>query len=384
MKIKTAIVTGSGGLIGSQSVKFLIEKGYYVIGIDNDMRSYFFGDDASTKPSTTKLSNDFRGNFSHHTIDIRDYENLKNLFSDLSISINHDLDLIIHAAAQPSHDWAAKEPLTDFSINATGTVNMLELTRLYAKDATFIFTSTNKVYGDRPNFSFEQGVPDLQTGLMIEELETRYEARYPAYDNDLGAVSETMSIDACKHSVFGASKVAADIMCQEYGRYWNMNIGVFRGGCLTGPNHAGAELHGFLAYLVKCIITNKPYTIFGYKGKQVRDNIHSEDLLRMFWEFHQNPRPGEVYNAGGGRNNSTSVLEAIDTINRIAGTNWKNYTVSDEARSGDHIWYISDLSKFKSHYPEWDITISLEETIKQMVDFEKSKIKETKNEETVR
>ncbi len=376
-KTKTAIVTGSGGLIGSQSVKFLIDKGYYVVGIDNDMRSYFFGDDASTKPSTEKLATDFEDNFNPLNIDIRDYVTLETVFSALASDDKYDLDIIIHAAAQPSHDWAANEPLTDFSINATGTVNMLELTRLHAKDATFIFTSTNKVYGDRPNFDYyKSGSSDCN--LLIEELETRYEG-IDEFSKQPTEFDEGKSIDHCKHSVFGASKVAADIMCQEYAKYWNMNIGIFRGGCLTGPNHAGAELHGFLAYLVKCIVNDKPYTIFGYKGKQVRDNIHSEDLLKMFWQFHQNPRQGEVYNAGGGRDNSTSVLEAIDTINKIAGTNWKNYTVSDDARIGDHIWYISDLSKFKSHYPEWDITISLEETIRQMVEFEKSKIKETED-----
>jgi CDP-paratose 2-epimerase len=235
---------------------------------------------------------------------------------------------------------------------------MLEVTRLNCPKATFIFTSTNKVYGDTPNKS-----------PYIQERDTRWECV-----DDLGnptSIDETMSIDNTKHSVFGASKVAADIMCQEYGKYFGMNVGIFRGGCLTGPNHAGAELHGFLSYLVKCIINDKPYTIFGYKGKQVRDNIHSWDLVNMFWHFHQNPKHGEVYNAGGGRDNSTSILEAIHTINRIAGTNWSNYTISEQNRIGDHIWYISDLRKFKTHYPEWNITISLEETIKQMVDFEK-------------
>lgn len=384
-KQKSAIVTGSGGLIGSQSVKFLIEKGYYVIGIDNDMRSYFFGEEASTLPSTEKLEADFE-NFNALSADIRDMETLKLIFETASSDPDMELDLVIHCAAQPSHDWAAKEPLTDFTINAVGTLNVLECLRLYAPKATMIFTSTNKVYGDKPNHHFagyknHLGIKQPATeNFYIEELETRNEAYYYSdlYPKEqcLYSFPETVSIDNSLHSVFGASKVAADVMCQEYGKYHNMNIGIFRGGCLTGPNHAGAELHGFLAYLVKCIVNNKPYTIYG-NGKAVRDNIHSEDLLKMFWEFHQNPKPGEVYNAGGGRDNSTSVLEAIDTINRIAGTNWNNYTIkADEPRVGDHIWYISDLSKFKSHYPNWNITISLEETIKQMVAFEKSKIQE--------
>lgn len=356
-----AIITGSAGLIGSQACSFFSEKGYKIIGIDNDMRAYFFGEGSSTKDSLNSLKSKIN-DYEHYNIDIRDYQKLSEVFSKYSSSI----DIVIHTAAQPSHDWAANEPLTDFSINATGTMNMLEVTRLNCPKATFIFTSTNKVYGDTPNKS-----------PYIQERESRWECV-----NDLGtptSIDETMSIDNTKHSVFGASKVAADVMCQEYGKYFGMNVGIFRGGCLTGPNHAGAELHGFLSYLVKCIVNNKPYTIFGYKGKQVRDNIHSWDLVNMFWHFHQNPKQGEVYNAGGGRNNSTSILEAIDTINKIAGTNWANYTISEQNRIGDHIWYISDLTKFKTHYPEWNITIDLKETIKQMVDFEKQKIK-NKNE----
>lgn len=354
--MKIALVTGSAGLIGSQACEFFHNKGYKIVGIDNDMRSYFFGDSASTDASRVSLQEKLE-NYIHYTVDIRNYKGLEEIFAIYS----NDIEIVIHTAAQPSHDWAAKEPITDFSINATGTMNMLELTRLNCPKATFIFTSTNKVYGDTPNKS-----------PYIQERATRWECV-----SDLGnvtSIDETMSIDNTKHSVFGASKVAADIMCQEYGKYFGMNVGIFRGGCLTGPNHAGTELHGFLSYLVKCIVHDKPYTIFGYKGKQVRDNIHSWDLINMFWEFHKNPKQGEVYNAGGGRDNSTSILEAIDTINRIAGTNWNNYTISEENRIGDHIWYISDLSKFKKHYPNWNITISLEETIKQMVEFEKNKI----------
>jgi CDP-paratose 2-epimerase len=355
--VKIAVVTGSAGLIGSQACDFFSNKGYKIIGIDNDMRAYFFGESSSTKDSLDSLKSKIN-EYEHYNIDIRDYQKLNEVFSKYSSNI----DIVIHTAAQPSHDWAANEPLTDFGINATGTINMLEVTRLNCPKATFIFTSTNKVYGDTPNKS-----------PYIQERETRWECV-----DDLGnptSINENMSIDNTKHSVFGASKVAADIMCQEYGKYFNMNVGIFRGGCLTGPNHAGAELHGFLSYLVKCIVNDKPYTIFGYKGKQVRDNIHSWDLVNMFWEFHQNPKQGEVYNVGGGRDNSTSILEAIDTINRIAGTNWNNYTISEQNRIGDHIWYISDLRKFRTHYPNWSITIDLEETITQMVDFEKNKLK---------
>lgn len=361
-----AIITGSAGLIGSQACRFFSEKGYKIIGIDNDMRAYFFGESSSTKDSLESLKSNII-NYEHYNIDIRDYEKLNEIFSKYS----SDIDIVIHTAAQPSHDWAANEPLTDFSINATGTMNMLEITRLNCPNATFIFTSTNKVYGDRPNYSYENGIPDVEyNGLTIIEKEKRYEGIWCS-DDTLASIEEGMSIDNTKHSVFGASKVASDVMCQEYGKYFGMNVGIFRGGCLTGPNHAGAELHGFLSYLVKCILNDKPYTIFGYKGKQVRDNIHSWDLVNMFWHFHQNPKKGEVYNAGGGRDNSTSILEAIDTINRIAGTNWSNYTISEQNRIGDHIWYISDLTKFKTHYPDWNITISLEETISQMIEFER-------------
>lgn len=343
------------------------------------MRSYFFGNDASTKESEDKMLSDYgRENFNPLSVDIRDYSTLEVVFEGLKNDQDEgviDLDMIVHTAAQPSHDWAAKEPLTDFSVNAIGTMNLLELTRLNFPKASFIFTSTNKVYGDRPNLSFEQGVPDTEYGLMIKELETRYEGFNELTSEGLMSINEKMSIDHCKHSIFGASKVAADVMVQEYGRYFGMNTVIFRGGCLTGPNHAGAELHGFLSYLMKCIVNDKPYTIFGYKGKQVRDNIHSWDLVNMFWHYHQNPRPGAVYNAGGGRENSTSILEAIDKANTyliekgIKSQPWKNYTISDQARSGDHVWWISDLTKFKTDYPEWPgITISLDETINQIIE----------------
>jgi CDP-paratose 2-epimerase len=360
--MKIAVITGSAGLVGSQACDFFSNKGYKIIGIDNDMRAYFFGEGSSTKDSLESIKSKIN-DYEHYNIDIRDYQKLNEVFSKYSSNI----DIVIHTAAQPSHDWAANEPLTDFSINATGTMNMLEVTRLNCPKATFIFTSTNKVYGDAPNY------------LDLVETDTRWELNKETfkYNRCLGidaSINESMSIDNTKHSVFGASKVAADVMCQEYGKYFGMNIGIFRGGCLTGPNHAGAELHGFLSYLVKCIVNDKPYTIFGYKGKQVRDNIHSLDLVNMFWEFHKNPKQGEVYNAGGGRDNSTSILEAIDKINKIAGTDWSNYTISEQNRIGDHIWYISDLRKFRTHYPNWNITINLEETIKQMIDFEKNKL----------
>lgn len=344
-----ALITGAAGLIGSAAAQFFHDKGFEIIGIDNDMRKYFFGAEASTNESNLALSKKLP-NYFNYGLDIRNYEQLESIIS----SYKDKIKIVIHCAAQPSHDWAAKEPLTDFSVNATGTLNMLELTRLYAPNATFIFTSTNKVYGDRPNYAFD----------MAE-----FEKRYECYKNNVAVeVDETMSIDNCKHSVFGASKVAADIMCQEYGKYFNMNVGIFRGGCLTGPNHSGTELHGFLSYLVKCAVYDKEYTIFG-TGKQVRDNIHSYDLVNMFWHFHQNPRPGEVYNAGGGRENSISILEAIEYINTLdENVKWNKYTINpDKWRIGDHMWYISNLNKFKTHYPDWPgITIGVKEIIQEI------------------
>jgi CDP-paratose 2-epimerase len=260
----------------------------------------------------------------------------------------------LQPAAQPSHDWAAKEPLTDFGVNATGTLNLLELTRQHCSDAVFIFTSTNKVYGDTPNF------------LPLIETETRFEIdeSHPFFKF---GIDETMSIDNSKHSVFGASKVAADIMVQEYGKYFGMKTAVFRGGCLTGPNHSGAQLHGFLAYLMKCAISNTHYTIFGYKGKQVRDNIHSYDLVNMFWHFYQNPKNGEVYNAGGGRHANCSMLEAITLCEQISG-NKMSYSYQETNRIGDHIWYVSDVRKFQSHYQDWTWKYDLEQTLQQMHD----------------
>lgn len=343
--MKKALVTGSAGLIGSESTKFLINKGYEVIGIDNNMRKYFFGEDASTEWNKIKLEEDFTGKYIHINTDIRDNEKIEEIFK------NNEFEIIIHTAAQPSHDWAAKEPLTDFSVNATGTLVLLENFRKYCPRATFIFTSTNKVYGDTPN------------RLPLVELETRFEID-PNHIYKYG-INETMSIDNSKHSVFGASKVAADIMVQEYGKYFNLNTGVFRGGCLTGPAHSGTQLHGFLAYLIKCIDTGKKYTIFGYKGKQVRDNIHSHDLVNMFWHYHQNPKQGEVYNVGGGRNSNISILEAIKKIESVLGKK-AVYEYVEDNRSGDHIWYISDVSKFKKDYPEWDFQYNIDQIIEEI------------------
>lgn len=333
--MKIAVITGSGGLIGSQSVKYFSTKFDYIIGIDNDQRSYFFGKDASTEESTIKLAADFP-NFIHYSIDIRDQKAVFDIFAQY----NKDIQLVIHTAAQPSHDWAAREPFTDFSINANGTHILLEAARQFSKDAVFIFTSTNKVYGDRPN------------SLPLIEMESRWEIEesHPFFIN---GIDETMSIDQSKHSIFGASKVAADILVQEYGRYFNMKTGVFRGGCLTGPNHAGAELHGFLSYLMKCAIYKKHYTIFGYKGKQVRDNIHSYDLITMFDAFYENPKIAEVYNVGGGRYSNCSMLEAIKMSEEITGNSFI-FSYTEANRIGDHIWYISDTSKFKKHYPNWE------------------------------
>ncbi len=344
--MKSVLVTGSAGLIGSESVRFFAKKDFEVHGIDNDMRSYFFGPSASTLLVRKQLEKEF-GNYHHHEIDIRDQGAIGKLFK-LSV-----FDLIIHTAAQPSHDWAAKEPFTDFGINANGTLNLLENFRQHSPHSVFIFTSTNKVYGDLPNF------------LPLEELETRYEIQKGhRYEN---GIDESMSIDQSKHSIFGASKVAADILVQEYGRYFGLKTSCFRGGCLTGPQHAGAELHGFLAYLVYCIANGKPYSIFGYKGKQVRDNIHSFDLVNAFYHVFKKPRIGEVYNMGGSRHSNISMLEAIKKTEEILGKK-ANTMYTEKNRAGDHIWYISDVKKFKSHYPEWDFTYDSDAILKDVCD----------------
>ena len=346
--MSVAIVTGSSGLVGSETVKFLHAQGLEVMGVDNDMRRYFFGDAASTQWNTQRLKRSLP-HFSHHALDIRDEAGIDTLFS----RYGNDIALVVHTAAQPSHDWATREPLTDFTVNANGTMVLLEATRKHAPDAVFLFTSTNKVYGDTPNF------------LPLIETSTRWECD-PSHPFAEHGIDETMTIDRSKHSLFGASKVAADILTQEYGRYFGMKTGIFRGGCLTGPAHSGAELHGFLAYLIKCIVLEKPYTIFGYRGKQVRDNIHSFDLVNAFWHFYQNPRPGEVYNMGGSRHCNVSMLEAIALVEEMTGK-LLSYTLSDENRVGDHIWYVSDVRKFQDHFPTWKYTYDLKRTLAEMV-----------------
>jgi CDP-paratose 2-epimerase len=340
------LITGSAGLIGSEAVRFFAKLGYHVVGVDNDMRKYFFGEEASSLWNRDELLELF-DNYSHRDVDIRDEIAVKELFQHYGSEIS----LIIHAAAQPSHDWAATEPFTDFSVNANGTLVLLECTRRFCPEAVFAFTSTNKVYGDTPNY------------LPLIEQETRWEIDpHHAYQ---GGIDETMSIDQSKHSLFGASKVAADVLVQEYGRYFGMRTSCFRGGCLTGPNHSGAKLHGFLSYLMKCTVTGEPYTIFGYKGKQVRDNIHSYDLVNYFYHFFQNPPIGEVYNMGGSRLRNCSRLEAVRLCEEIAG-NRLNWTYSESSRSGDHIWLIMDVSRFKSHYPSWDFKYGIQDLLEQI------------------
>jgi len=353
--MNVAIITGSAGLIGSESVEFFAPRFETIVGVDNNMREYFFGNDGSTSWNRSRIENSIT-NYEHNNSDIRNYGDLEKVFKKFGT----DIKLIVHTAAQPSHDWAAKEPLTDFHINATGTLNLLELTRLHCPKAVFIFTSTNKVYGDNPNY------------LPLIEKETRWEIdeTHPYFKN---GIDEKMSLDHAKHSVFGASKVAADIMAQEYGKYFQMNVGVFRGGCLTGPKHSGTQLHGFLAYLMKCAITKKPYTIFGYNGKQVRDNIHSWDLVNLFWHFYQNPKQGEAYNVGGGRFSNCSMIEGITMCEKITG-NKMNYTYSETNRIGDHIWYISDMSKFKEHYPLWTWNYSVKDILFQMFNEMKQRL----------
>jgi CDP-paratose 2-epimerase len=352
--METAVITGSNGLIGSEAVRFFCDKGFNVVGIDNDMRKYFFGDDASTKWVESELAINYP-DFIPKSADIRDFSAVSDIFRDFG----RDIALVIHTAAQPSHDWAAREPFTDFGVNANGTLNMLEAMRQFCPDAVFIFTSTNKVYGDNPNL------------LPLVELDTRWEidVAHPYFSR---GIDENMSIDHCKHSLFGASKVAADIMVQEYGRYFGMKTGLIRGGCLTGPRHSAAELHGFLAYLMKCAITGREYRIFGYKGKQVRDNIHSEDLINAFWHFYQAPRRGEAYNMGGSRFSNCSMQEAISLCEKITGRKM-NIRYTEDNRAGDHIWWISDVSKFKSHYPEWNLTRNVEDILAEIHDYNKGR-----------
>jgi CDP-paratose 2-epimerase len=328
-----ALVTGSAGLIGSETSQRFHREGFDIVGVDNDMRARFFGAEASTAPTRARLEQTLK-NYRHESVDIRDTDKVDALFARLGKAVK----VVVHTAAQPSHDWAAREPHTDFTINANGTLNLLEATRRQCPEAIFIFTSTNKVYGDTPN------------RLPLIEQATRWEID-PAHAYRLG-IDEMMSIDQTQHSLFGASKVAADVLVQEYGRYFGMKTACFRGGCLTGPAHAGTELHGFLAYLMKCTVTGRPYRVYGYQGKQVRDNIHSHDLVEAFWQFVQAPRSGEVYNLGGSRHSHGSMLESIALCEEISGQKL-NWSYIKDNRIGDHIWWVSDVRKFQSHYPAW-------------------------------
>jgi CDP-paratose 2-epimerase len=346
--MSVAVITGSGGLIGAEAAQFFAAQGLDVVGIDNDMRSRFFGPGASTRRNWAALER--LKNYAHLEADIRDTEAIERLFRRHSAAIA----AVIHTAAQPSHDWAARDPLTDFSINATATLTLLEATRKYCPQAVFIFCSTNKVYGDTPN------------RLPLVELETRWELQEP-HPFAAHGIDETMSIDASTHSIFGVSKCGADLMVQEYGRYFGIATACFRGGCLTGPGHAGAELHGFLSYLVKCAVTGERYTIFGYGGKQVRDNVHSADLVQALWHVFQNPRVAEVYNMGGGRYANCSVIEAVKIVENLIGRPMSRVYV-DENRIGDHIWWISDLRRFQSHYPEWRLTRDIPSIIAEIYD----------------
>jgi CDP-paratose 2-epimerase len=343
----TAIVTGSGGLIGSESALRFTEAGFDVVGLENDMRARFFGPSASTAHTTERLKRTLGDSFRSLEIDIRDTEAVERVFNELSGS----LDLVIHTAAQPSHDWAASDPQTDFTVNANGTLNLLDATRRHAPTATFIFCSTNKVYGDLPN------------RLPLIELDERLEL--PADHRYFRGIDTSMSIDSSTHSLFGVSKAAADLLVQEYGRYFEMPTVCFRGGCLTGPNHAGAKLHGFLSYLMRCTMTGEPYTIFGYGGKQVRDNIHSADLVAAFGAFHRAPRAAAVYNIGGGRESNCSMLEAITLCEEIAEREL-HWELADDNRIGDHKWWISDLEPFKRDYPDWGITHGVNDVLREI------------------
>ena len=339
-----AIITGSAGLIGAEAARQFAARGLTVIGIDNDMRRHFFGDDASTRWARANLEQSVRG-YRHVEADIRDEPAMRAVFA----RYGRDIALVIHTAAQPSHDWAARDPLTDFTVNANGTLNLLMMTRAFCPDAAFIFCSTNKVYGDTPN------------RLPLVEGDTRWELA-PEHPYAEHGIDESMSIDASTHSLFGVSKASADLMVQEFGRYFGMRTACFRGGCLTGPGHSGAMLHGFLSYLMKCAVTGAPYQVLGYRGKQVRDNIHSHDLVNAFWAFFSNPRAAAVYNIGGGRYANCSVLEAIAVSEELTGRPM-NWSYADDNRVGDHIWWISDVRRFQADYPEWRPTYDIRATL---------------------
>jgi CDP-paratose 2-epimerase len=347
------LVTGSSGLIGSEAVQRFDDAGHTVHGIDNNMRREFFGPQGDTTWNLNRLKKSTR-DFHPHDIDIRDREALLAFFKATS------LDMIIHCAAQPSHDKSREIPFTDFDVNAVGTLNLLEATRQFAPDAVFIQMSTNKVYGDAPN------------EVPLVELEKRYDYAAPEHHH---GIAEDCRIDRCMHTPFGVSKSAGDMIAQEFGRYFGLKVGIFRGGCLTGPSHSGVELHGFLSYLVHVAVTGKPYTVFGYKGKQVRDQIHSVDVIAAFEAYAADPRPGEVYNLGGGRENSASLLETFDLIREIGGYE-VHYAYSDQNRIGDHICYISDLRKMRAHFPQWSVTRSLRSIVAEMIAAEERRLAE--------
>jgi CDP-paratose 2-epimerase len=350
-----AIITGSAGLIGAEAARHFAGLGLTVIGIDNDMRRRFFGDDASTRWSRNVLETRFK-NYRHVDADIRDAAAIREAFA----RYRRDIALVIHTAAQPSHDWAARDPVTDFTVNANGTLNLLLMTREFCPEAPFIFCSTNKVYGDRPNT------------LPLVKHATRWELA-PDHPYAEHGIDESMSIDASTHSLFGVSKASADLMVQEFGRYFGMRTACFRGGCLTGPGHSGAMLHGFLSYLMKCAVTGAPYRVLGYKGKQVRDNIHSADLVAAFDAFFRRPRAGQVYNIGGGRHANCSMLEAIAICEQLTGRPM-NWSYADENRIGDHIWWISDVRKFQGHYPEWRLTYDIRSTLAEIHDAMRERV----------
>jgi CDP-paratose 2-epimerase len=352
--MSVALITGSGGLVGSEAAAFLAAQGLDVVGIDNDMRATLFGCEGSTAWRVSQLQQTLPA-YRHHALDIRDFAALEELLAD----VGKDLQVVIHAAAQPSHDWAARDPFTDFAINANGTLNLLEATRRHAADAAFVYLSTNKVYGDRPN------------GLPLIELETRWEVD-PAYGRHSRGIDESMSVDQTTHSLFGASKLSADLMVQEYGRYFGMNTACFRAGCITGSGHSGTQLHGFLAYLVQCAVSDKPYTVFGYQGKQVRDNIHSSDLVGALWLFATNPRPARVYNIGGGRFANCSMIEAIASCEKMTGRPMK-VTYSEQNRIGDHLWWISDMSAFRADYPDFAHAYDIDAMLADMHDRGRSR-----------
>jgi CDP-paratose 2-epimerase len=345
--LETVIITGSSGLIGSEAVRFFSNKGMRVIGVDNDMRREFFGDEASTEWNRKRLQEEYK-DFHHYSLDIRSEKEMEKLFNEFGNEVN----LVVHAAAQPSHDWAAKDPIKDFSVNANGTLVLLEMARRFCPDTVFIYLSTNKVYGDTPN------------SLPLKELDTRWEldSAHSFYEN---GIDESMSLDSSSHSLFGVSKASADLLVQEYGRYFGLKTACFRGGCLTGSGHSGTELHGFLSYLMRCVMQKKPYTIFGYKGKQVRDNIHSADLVNALYHFYKKPGKAKVYNIGGGRHSNSSMIEAIQMCEDITGNKLSSRYAEDN-RIGDHIWWISDVSRFRSDFPEWSYQYDMQRLLREI------------------